>query len=347
MSLDDFSWYRGNLKWLRERTFFLTKHGSHAYGTSTPSSDLDMKGIAIAPAEYYLGFVSSFEQAEVREPLDVVIYDIRKFFKLAADCNPNIIEVLFTDAADWIFPADSKAWEDLHRHRRWFLSRRARHTFSGYAVSQLKRIKTHRRWLLDPPKGKPDRASFGLPASGPTVGKDALGVIESRIRKMSDAAGGQGMTKDLVAEHEEEMVYVAVTDLEMSIDLIPIVLSERRYGNACRQWDAYERWKAERNPARAALEAKHGYDTKHAMHLVRLLRMAEEILARGEVLVKRPDAAELLAIRGGAWGFERILAFAEAQDVMLAKAYETSPLPREPDRVFLDELLVELVRRTL
>jgi len=45
------------------------------------------------------------------------------------------------------------------------------------------------------------------------------------------------------------------------------------------------------------LEAKFGFDTKHAMHLIRLLRMAREILETGVVHVKRPDAEELSAIR--------------------------------------------------
>ncbi len=37
------------------------------------------------------------------------------------------------------------------------LDLRAGYTFSGYAVAQLKRIKTHRRWLIHPPTHKPTR----------------------------------------------------------------------------------------------------------------------------------------------------------------------------------------------
>lgn len=99
-----FNWdtdYRGNLYWLKENTILLTKHGSHAYGLNTLTSDLDIKGIAIPPREYFLGFLHRFEQAESKNP-DLVIYDIRKFCTLASDCNPNIIEVLYTDEEDII-----------------------------------------------------------------------------------------------------------------------------------------------------------------------------------------------------------------------------------------------------
>lgn len=64
---------KSNLPWLPERTILLTKSGSQAYGTSTPTSDLDVKGVAVAPKEYYLGFLKRFEQAEFREPADAVI----------------------------------------------------------------------------------------------------------------------------------------------------------------------------------------------------------------------------------------------------------------------------------
>lgn len=102
-----------------------------------------------------------------------------------------------------------------------------------------------------------------------------------------------------------------------------------------------------RNPARAALEARYGYDTKHAMHLVRLLRMGREVLQRGEVLVRRPDAAELLAIRHGEWSFERVVAEAHELLAALEGAGAGSPLPEAPDERAADALVVELHERAL
>lgn len=351
VNLNGFSWYRGNLSWLPSRTIFLTMHGSYAYGTNLPTSDLDLKGVVIPPRRYFFGFTNVFEQAEVREPVDVVIYDIRKFFKLAADCNPNIIEILFTDYRDWLRPVpadmsldvggDRHPWGRLWWNRDLFLSTRARHTFSGYAVSQLKRIRTHRNWLLNPPTSKPTRAEFGLKDGQGTLGKDQLGVINAAIRKREDALAGEGLSKDRVAEAEEQLVGEGVTDLNLSPDLIPVVLAERRYAAACRTWDQYQKWKAERNEVRSELEAHHGYDTKHAMHLVRLLRMAKEILSGQGVIVRRPDAKELLEIRAGAWKYEDLIDWAAKMETELATIQ--SPLPREPNRAKLDDLCVQIV----
>lgn len=137
-----------HLKWIKDRTILLVRHGSHAYGTNTETSDEDFKGIAIPPKEYFLGSQNRFEQAELHEP-DSVIYEIRKFFTLATECNPNIIEVLHTDPSDHIIV--DPIGEIILEHRNDFLSKKIKHTFVGYSVAQLKRIKTHKRWIMNPP----------------------------------------------------------------------------------------------------------------------------------------------------------------------------------------------------
>jgi predicted nucleotidyltransferase len=214
--------------WLDERTIYLTRHGSQAYGTALPTSDTDVKGVAIAPPEFYLGFTRTFEQHDAHEP-DVVVFELRKFMRLAAECNPSIIEVLFTSPEDHL--KVTAAGEELLAARGWFLSRRARQSFAGYAWAQLKRMQTH----ADP---------------------KAL---------------------------------------------------------------------------------------KLGMHGVRVLRMCREILETGQVVVKRPDREELLAIRAGAWSSEKLLAWAEAEDRALDEVCARSPLPEAPDVARIDALCVKLV----
>lgn len=112
---------------------------------------------------------------------------------------------------------------------------------------------------------------------------------------------------------------------------------------AQRRWREYSTWVAHRNPARSELEARHGYDTKHAMHLVRILRMAVEILNDGAVVVERPDRDDLLAVRDGAWTYERLLDEIDALRAAVDDAAQASPLPPEPDDDALDELCAAIV----
>jgi predicted nucleotidyltransferase len=94
--------HKESMPWLADSIILVARSGSHAYGTSLPTSDLDFKGCCVPPGRYFTGFVSKFEQAEQHEPLDATIYEIRKFCNLAADCNPSIIETLFTEEQDVI-----------------------------------------------------------------------------------------------------------------------------------------------------------------------------------------------------------------------------------------------------
>ena len=316
-----FDWkrdYRGNLEWLPERTVLLTIHGSRAYGLATETSDVDIKGIAVPPKEYFHGFLRRFDQAESKNP-DMTIYDVRKFFQLAADCNPNIIEVLWTTDEDIISMSE---WGEYIRHfRTCFLSKKAKYTFSGYAMAQLKRIKTHRKWLINPPTHKPERDEFDLPETS-LLSADEMGAIEAV--KRNEGGGAQ-----------------------FSENAMLIYQKERGYRNALREWQQHENWKAHRNPARAEIEAKFGYDCKHAMHLVRLMRMCREILTDGKVLVKRPDREELLAIRNGIWEYGQLIEWAEKQDGEMEALLTTSPLRQSPDRKYLDTLCETIVEGNL
>ena len=348
--------YRGNLKWLPERTILLTKHGSHAYGTNIPESDLDVKGVAVPPAPYFHGFLERFEQAESRAP-DMVVYDVRKFFSLAADCNPNIIEVLWTDSSDHL--RVTPAGERLLGARGMFLSRKAKHTFSGYAAAQLKRIRTHHRWLLHPPAAPPTRAEHGLPENQSLISSDDRSAAEAAIEKQvaawdvdleflpkSERIALEGRIAHALAEMKitsDSRWCAAARTLGFSENFVEGLVKERTYRTKLREWQQFEEWKKTRNPARAALEARWGYDTKHGMHLVRLMRMCREILTTGRVIVKRPDKDELLAIRNGAWTYERLVVWAEKEDAELEDVAKTSPLPHGPDRKMLDTVCCEIV----
>jgi hypothetical protein len=145
------------------------------------------------------------------------------------------------------------------------------------------------------------------------------------------------------AEIEERKRAVATLALHLPADVVITLNAEKRYRSAMKHWESYQAWKAERNRARAELEAKHGYDTKHAMHLVRLMRMGVEILKRGELLVRRPDATELQSIRDGALAFDALLEQTETLRIQMDEAAQKSALPADVDRPVIDALAFEML----
>lgn len=353
---------KSNLTWLRSNLVFLTRHGSHAYGTNIASSDEDFKGFVIAPEQYYLGYHDIFEQAIWSKPdEDMCLYDIRKFFSLAAQCNPSIIEVLFTDQSDWIY---THTWFDRYilPQRDLFLSRRARHTFSGYATSQLKRIEGHNRWLRNPPKAPPTRAEFDLPENS-VVPRNQLEAAQAMIDKRIAGWGldfkdlDEGVKinlqsrisetlTEMVAGGDDAVFHRVARNMGFDDNFLELLDKERLYRRAKNNWRSYQEWKAKRNPQRAELEAKWGMDTKHAMHLVRLMRMCREILETGKVIVKRPDREELLEIRDGKWTYEELVDWAKKEDKAMEAVEAASPLPRVPDHKKLSDLCCYIVGKS-
>lgn len=266
-----------NHRWLPDSTLFVTRTGSRAYGTNRPDSDEDFRGVVVPPREYLLGFLNRFEQAVFTQEMDCVLYGLHKFFKLATDCNPSIIELLWTDDSLRVFT--NERWrsqvELLMASRDLFLSKKAKHTFAGYAMSQLKRIKLHRRWFLNPPD-RVERKDFGLQerplVSGDRI-KAALAAIQKQIDEwefreleLLDPATRQVVMDAMattLAEIEvgrDEKFLAAGRVLGMDDNWLDILDRERRYKSAKNERKQYENWLKNRNPARAEMEKKYGYD---------------------------------------------------------------------------------------
>ena len=371
---------------VERHTIFLTLAGSQAHGTAREGSDVDLRGVCVAPLPTRLSLFSTFEQYEGPLPgelatsvmprllghgtaargLDIktecVIFDIAKLVGLCAEANPNALEILFADERDWLF--ETPAWRQLHRERHAFLTKRVQQTFLGYAMAQLKRIKTHRSWLLNPPARKPSREDFGLPASGGTLTRDDQNRIEQSITDRIRSYGIDNIdmprfTRIAVQERmdaffrdvlsasdgdiDDSMRAVASGALSLPGDVIAALNAEKRYRAAMKHWDSYQIWKGQRNRARAELEREHGYDTKHAMHLIRLMRMGLEVFERGDLFVRRPDAAELNAIRDGAMSFDELLAAATRLKEAMEHAASTARLPDAVDREQVDRLALGLM----
>lgn len=375
-----------------KHTVFLAVTGSHAYGMARPTSDVDIRGAAVVPRTVRDSFYLNFDQftsakqegpwglfSEValnelkkhetagpcyRGETDLCIYSLTKLVALAANNNPNVLELLYLDDRDVLFATGK--WERIAEGRDLFLSKKCRHSYTGYAMSQLKRIKGHREWLLNPPKAPPSRADYDLPEES-VLPADVRNQIDEAVKKIlarwrltdgfEDLLEGPVLdslvdrmrdfhTTLLLCEDgllDEKVYELGGASIGLSKDVLYAIKQERRYRSALKHWQQYRTWKMERNEARAELEAKYGYDTKHASHLIRLLRTGLEILRDHTIVVRRPDGEELMAIRDGRWGYDELMEQAERLQADIASAYETSTLRKSPEVAKIDALLLEVL----
>lgn len=100
---------------------------------------------------------------------------------------------------------------------------------------------------------------------------------------------------------------------------------------------------ASRTEKRMALVEKYGYDTKFAAHLVRLLNTCKEVLEGKGLLVRRPNAAELLEIRNGKYTLDEIEVVANSLIEEVRAAEGVSTIRIDPDYHLVNRVLVEII----
>jgi predicted nucleotidyltransferase len=148
-------------RWLPGNVQYETIMGSVAYGVASDTSDMDIYGWAIPPKEdifpHLRGEVPGFGAAaprfqqyqkhhvEDRDALagrgrmyDLTIFGIVKYFALAMDNNPNIIDSLFTPRTCVLHA--TRVGDLVRENRRLFLHKGAWPKFKGYAYAQLHKI---------------------------------------------------------------------------------------------------------------------------------------------------------------------------------------------------------------
>jgi len=120
---------------LEEFIIYRCVMGSQAYGLDTEDSDIDRRGIYLAPAELQWSLFGAPEQFE-DNAAQACYWELQKFLVMALRANPNILECLYSPIVEKTTPLT----EELLRIRQGFLSQMIFQTFNGYALSQFKKI---------------------------------------------------------------------------------------------------------------------------------------------------------------------------------------------------------------
>jgi len=118
--------------------------GSQAHGTATEDSDRDERCVFVVPTEAFFTVdnrgVSKPPQTvwveDKESGQDLTGWELTHFCKMAINCNPTVLEVLWAPAL-----TETLEGRQLRQLRKSFLSRlRIREAFSGYAHNQRKKM---------------------------------------------------------------------------------------------------------------------------------------------------------------------------------------------------------------
>ena len=100
--------------------------------------------------------------------------------------------------------------------------------------------------------------------------------------------------------------------------------------------------RGQKNCKRQQLETDYGYDTKYAMHIVRLLHEGIELMEKGRITLPGPNVQELIDIRRGIYKLPTVIERATQLEEKLREAEQKSWLPEHVDRDKISQLLAEV-----
>lgn len=103
--------------------------------------------------------------------------------------------------------------------------------------------------------------------------------------------------------------------------------------------------RGQKNVNRPFLEEEHGYDTKYAMHITRLLYEAEELMSTGTITLPRPERDLLISIRNGKFKLHELTQLNNDLEIKVIKAAESSSLPAKVDRAEISEIVSDAYLR--
>lgn len=297
--------------------------GSHAYGTNTESSDLDVRGIALNSKKELLTN-ANFEQF-VNEETDTTIYSFNKMITLLSNCNPNTIELLGLKPEHYVYLSD--IGKELLDNKEMFLSKRAINSFGGYANQQLYRLKQRETHKMN----QDDLEKHILVT---------LNNIKERFNEKYSSFQNDFINLYIDESDRENMI----EEIFMDVNLTHYPL--RDY---CKMWNELQNTVTQygtigkRN--KRALE--NNKISKHMMHLVRLYLMCFDILEKHEINTYRDKEHDfLMDIRNGKYVNENNEVSEEFYDIVneLEKRFiydkTHTSLPENPDYKKINEFMM-------
>ena len=304
--------------------------GSYAYGTNTKNSDLDVRGIALNTKEEILTN-KNFEQF-INEETDTTIYSFNKIVSLLSSCNPNTIEICGLKPEHYIYV--HPIGKELLNNAQMFLSKRAVHTFGGYASAQLRRLDNKAIRLVNQKQREMhilnsiNNAAYTFPEKYFQFNKDNIKLY---IDKSEQEEYDSEIFMDINLHHYPLRDYKS-----MWSEMNNIVKDYSKIGK--RNKHAIEKGKL----------------GKHMMHLIRLYMMCLDILEKEEIITYREKEHDLLMdIRNGKYldsNDQPIPEFYEMVDDYEKKldyAKLNTSLPDNPDYKKINEFMMSVNERVV
>jgi len=301
-------------------TIFLCRFGSHLYGTNTPDSDVDWKGVYVESIENILlkkdskSYRSSTGDSGSRNTsadVDVEIKELRTFLNDAMSGQTYAIDMLFCNEQNTI--SSNWVWNLVIENRKKLLSKNIM-PFIGYCRKQA--------------------AKYGLKGT-------RLAALENTISTLSafNSSIKLGKVLPLVAL-EGEFVKIVKSDNETFFEVLGKKFQVTKsvgdvLGPLKNMWEKYG------DRARKAME-NDGVDWKAVSHAYRAMYEVNELLLTGKIIFPLSQSGYLIDIKTGKIPWSQINEELPELMKQVEIASSQSKLQEKPDRQFWDEFVLDV-----
>ncbi len=303
------------------------KFGSHLYGTSTPESDVDYKGVFLPSREEVLlgripksrGYSTGKDhEKNTRGDEDYEFYSLHYFIKLACDGQTVAMDMLH--APDNMILTTSDIWASIVKKRHSFYTKNLK-SFIDYARRQASKYGV---------KGSRVNAALAvLDLLNKEDPSEKMRAIWDKLPRMEHC---HDLSKDPNGMRQYQVCGKSFQESAKIGYVIPIL---RKF------YDDYGR------RAKLAAENKN-IDWKAISHALRAAFQTKEILTRNKITFPLENAEFLTRVKQGSLDYlTEVAPVLEAIMDEVEELVAKSPLPETVDREFWDDFLCETVGNSL
>lgn len=310
------------------KIIYRCRGGSHLYGLNRPESDEDFVSVFLPTSSELLSLEkaeiidSSTKDSSVRrrntaEDVDDVAYSLPKYLFLALQNNPNIVSLLFATQNNILtLEPEFKLFIDNYQK---IISKQVINKFLGYALSQKDKLTV-----------KASRF-FGL--------RKAIDFLNTKYPDKID-------TQDSIAEAADELNNI----LSYYRNGRCMCNSFNKGNNFRSVYDMLNKELAEYGWRVETADFKRlNYDTKYAYHLIRLLGEAKMLMTEGRIIypITGKLRDDIVRIRSGEVLYDELMALYEQYRVEDRELEAVCTLPEMPDYEWANEILVEILSKSI
>ena len=304
------------------------KFGSHLYGTATPNSDLDYKGVFLpskeevllnrVPKSYSNSTKKGNEERNTSDDIDTEIYSLHYFLKLA--CEGQTVALDMLHAPNEMIIEKSEIWNSIVRYREKFYTKNLK-AFIGYARKQA--------------------AKYGIKGSR----LNAVAEVVQFLKKLNPEQKLSVTWKELpLGEHlyfiepnpqgirQYQVCGKIFQETTRVSHILPIL--ERFYSEYGKR-------------AQQAAENK-GIDWKAVSHALRAAYQTKQLLTENTITFPLKNAEFLKKVKVGILDYTtQVVPVLESLMDEIEDHSQKSSLPTKPDRKFWDKYLIFTLERNL